>query len=221
MPPTEAQKIEYALITELHFECQWFIDAWNELHSLLSQGDRSVTSDPDAYNNSMWSFADRMLTHAARIDRILHPENWGSRDPPRSKSAREQFARTAASHLPADLFDQSDLKSLRGSVEHANERIPEFIVGRDINSLYPLLIGPLAVEDSKQSRSALRRFDPISKTCIVLGDRVELTRVHGSIRELKFKLPKRHVRMRVFQSEGTLVSGEWEAKHDREHPGAD
>ncbi|MGA7862073.1 MAG: hypothetical protein WCB19_09510 [Thermoplasmata archaeon] len=217
MPPTELNKTEYALVQELHFECEWFINAWDELTDRLSKGDRAMTSDSHAHQIVMWSYADRMLTHAARIDRILNPSSWGSQDRPPSRRARFQFARVASTHLPSNLFDQRDLDSLRGSVEHANERLPDFIAGRDINNLYPIQVGPLAIEQTPEASNTLRGFDPISKVCTVLGDRVDLERVHQSIRKLKFALPRQHLRTRVRGSDGNVVHGAWEEKHDREH----
>jgi hypothetical protein len=117
-------------------------------------------------------------------------------------------------------LDQRDLNSLRGSVEHANERLPGFVAGRDTNTLYPILVGPAAVEPTPEASNALRGFDPIGKVCTVLGNLVDLERVHQSIRRLKFAPPTQHLRRSVPESDGTVVHGAWEAKHDREHGGS-
>jgi hypothetical protein len=193
MAPSEAEKVAYAFETELRFECNWFNQTWSELEALLLQGDSPMVADTNLYNLNVWSFIDRLLNHAVRIDRMLNPRDYSSRDSHDSRKARASFSRKAHASLPADAFNEGDLKAIRDSVEHANERIPAFIAGREMNLLKPFLIGPLVVKTSPGAVDYLRGFNPSTGLCVVFGEPVDLNLVRRSVQSLLLVLPPLHV----------------------------
>jgi hypothetical protein len=183
----EERRIEYLFTTELQFECQWFVEAWDDLGKLLLLGNEPLRVSPITYNLKAWSFIDRMLVHAARIDRVLNPEHWGSKDSSESRAARKLFAKIVRDHLhPQDILSVAELKPLRDAIEHTNEKLYSFIGNRDINSLHPFVWGTDAI--AKQAET-VRGYDSYSRTGVVFGERLDLGRIHDAIRFLKFALP--------------------------------
>jgi hypothetical protein len=198
VPPTEIEKVAYVFETELHFECLWFQRAWDELQALNLQGDKPMVADTNLHNLNVWSIVDRLLNHGVRIDRMLNPQNYASWDSRESRKARKWLSRKARASLPPGVFAEEELKAIRDSVEHLNERIPDFIAGRDINQLQPFLIGPLLVKPGSGSVSCLRGFNPFSGLCVVFGQDVDLNSLHRSVQALGMALPPLRVHTKLF-----------------------
>jgi hypothetical protein len=198
MSPSEVEKVAYAFETELHFECHWFMQAWRELEALNLQGNAPMLANTLLFNLSAWSIVDRLLNHAVRIDRMLNPQNYASKDSKESRAARESLSGKARKALPPDVFAEGDLKAIRDSIEHANERIPAFIAGRDIDRLQPFLIGPMAKKSPAGVVNFLRGFDPFTGVCIVFGREADLNRIQQSVQKLLMALPPLRVHSKLF-----------------------
>lgn len=109
------------LETELHFECIWFEDSWEELESLARRGTEAVKEDPLRHNLTAWSCVDRMLIHATRIQRLLNPgTEKDSRESNESWDERVKFAREMAQRINPDLMRSRELRLARNIVEHSN-----------------------------------------------------------------------------------------------------
>jgi hypothetical protein len=204
---TPDQQLEYLLVTELHFECHWFLHAWEELrrfeqNPLLPSNAKPTTGHGNPFKNpvflrelDMWACVDRILGHAIRIDRILNPDrysNW-SRGGTDSAAMKRVFSEVARKYVAPGAFSADDLKSLRDATEHLNERLFLFASARDMKSLQPFGWGPEGVVGGPAQSSVVRGFDSFTGICTVLGVAVNLSRVHEWVRGVKFALPELHM----------------------------
>jgi hypothetical protein len=202
---TPDQQLEYLFVTELHFECHWFLRAWEELigferNPLLPSNAKSTTEHGNPLKNpiflrelAMWECVDRLLNHAIKIDRVLSPDRYNSWDRPDSKGMRRVFSNVARKYVHAGDFSAKDLKALRDATEHLNERLYAFATTRDMSSLQPFGWDSEAVIGGPSGSKVVRGFDSYSGICSVLGVAVNLGRVHAWVRSVKFALPELHM----------------------------
>ncbi len=183
--PSELERI---LLSELEFECTWFLQAWEELGAHLARSAPSGGPPPIESKAKGWSYIDRMLTHLQRIDRIVNPSR--GHDSPESFARRTGFAESLRGRIPADLFPAGGWSAARNIVEHAHEYFPDFL--RDSGPVGPPAIWIRSVHHGEPPRAtpSFRAYDPETGECVVLGRRLNLYAAERAVRRLSSLLPR-------------------------------
>jgi hypothetical protein len=179
--------LKEAAFAELAFEADRLLEAWNELRARVAKGDSVLAGNPIAESTARWDCADRMLTHAVRIDRILQPQK--GQDSPESQKAREETAAELGKLVNLSLSHREKFRAARNSIEHSDERLPGFVDANPKKALGPFSVGPDADQGIKRNYVPLRALNTLTWDCTVIGDRVNLKELVDAVRDIKFHLP--------------------------------
>ncbi len=174
--------LEEVLLTELAFECEWFLGAWKELLHHLDR-DASPRDATALGSKAMgWSYIDRMLTHLHRIDRILNPSR--GHDSADSYEQRKRFAAGLRTRISPDLFPAGGWETVRNIVEHGHEFLPDFLADAGPRRTETFSIGALGRTEHPGQVAVFRAYDTETGECVVLGRRLNLRTAERTVRRL-------------------------------------
>jgi hypothetical protein len=186
--------IKEAVVAELVFNCDRLLDEWAQLISRVAQGDQALRADALKESFKRWDCADRMLTHAVRIDRILRAPK--GKDSDSSWKIRQDVAEEIGLIVNLSLDQRKNLHDARNAMEHADEKLPDFVLNNPGKALGPVSVGPEAEQGGARNYVPLRAINTLTWNCEVNGIPVNLKSLSDAVRNLKFGLPSAGVSAR-------------------------
>jgi hypothetical protein len=205
---TEATALHKVFLTELWYECIWFVQEAEGLAALFNQGEGAVLSDAEKHNAIAWSFVDGMLSHLVRIDRLIN-SNASVRKSKELEGAdewRNEFGDWVRDRVFTRIRLTPSQRDARNSAEHANERLFQFWKNNRGQRVGPIsFVHPGGVQSSGPARYA-RSFDLNTGVCQVFGDSINLQIMEGDVRRLLSQLPGPYARSMVWRG-GKQISG--------------
>jgi len=174
-------------VAELIYNCDRLLEAWNQLRLRISQGDQALALRPDSEVVARWDYVERMLIHAVRIDRILQAPRGD--DEPWSWQMRQELATEIGSGVNLSLPQRYQIRRARNAVEHADEKLPNFIIANPGKALGSISVGPEADQGSRRNFIPWRAVNTLTWDGVVNGERVNLRDLAEVVREVKFGLP--------------------------------
>lgn len=185
--PSPDDVIREALLAELYFECEEVLKAWSALVHMVSSGDVALAHGGTEEVVNRWQCADRLLTHAVRVYRILDPVL--GQGTPTSLAHRQRVASALGVKLQLNETQRAALRKARNMVEHADEYLPEFVLANPGKALGPVSVGPEADKGAPRNYIALRALNTLDWICSVNGVAVNLKEVVDASRQVRFYLP--------------------------------
>lgn len=171
------------LESELFFECFWFEQACNELNAFVASS-LPIQGDPLLHNLRTWSYLNRMLTHAARISRLVDPPlNFDpNKESKESYEGRLQFAGELRWRVNPSILQSKELRACRNALEHANEGIVDYFRKHRVDRT-----GPFSTDWSKDGKAesevrGSRRWHQATGECLVFGRPTNLLRTYGVVK---------------------------------------